>query len=249
MKRFSVRQSLSAMKVGTDGTLLGALGGDLALRQKAARILDIGTGTGLIALMAAQKTDPLHAHIVGIETDHASFEEARDNVLASPFRDRIEVIEGDFLHYLAEKPFDLILSNPPYFTATHGSEDERRTLARHFGRLTPFSLLLKSSEMLGDDGRVMMIFPTNILGDFSAAAERAGLRILSQTMIHTTPRKSPKRVVATFGHKGDSSHLERLSSEDGACSLPSEETLTILDELGAYTPGYRALLSPFLTIF
>ena len=241
MKQFAVRQSLSAMKVGTDGTLLGALGGQLALRQKATRVLDIGTGTGLIALMVAQVTEEIGTHITGIEKDHASFEEARDNALSSPFSERIEVLEGDFLDYRPRMPFDLILSNPPYFTATHGSEDERRTLARHFGRLTPLTLLLKSSELLTPEGRVMMIFPTHILPDFSSAAERAGLPLLSRTMIYTTPRKSPKRVVG--------SHVERWSSEGFGSLFSSEETLTILDEAGAYTPDYRNLLAPFLTIF
>lgn len=249
MKRFAVRQSLSAMKVGTDGTLLGAIGGDFALRTKALRILDIGAGTGLISLMVAQKTETISTRIIGIEKDHASFEEARGNALSSPFSKRIEIIEGDFLEYRPEETFDLILSNPPYFTATHGAKDERRTLARHFGSLTPLTLLRKASEILSPGGRVMLIFPTNILDDFSSAAEESGLRLFSQMMIRTTPRKAPKRVITIFEQKVSSSPTECFSQKDCDRAITSETTLSILDENGLYAPEYRSLLSPFLTIF
>ena len=120
-RQFTVRQERCAMKVGTDGTLLGAWA------HGGSSILDIGVGTGLIALMMAQRFP--ESHIVGIDIDHEAVEQALENVKASPFRN-IDVVEADAKSY-GGSSFDAIVCNPPYFADSLQSPDMQRTIARH----------------------------------------------------------------------------------------------------------------------
>ena len=234
MKRFALRQERSAMKIGTDGTLLGAIGGDKALETGAKRILDIGTGTGLIALMTAQKVEGDGTRIIGIEKDPEAAAEAAENVSQSPFASFIEILEGDFLDYSPAEPFDLILSNPPFFTATHRAPDERRTEARHIGSLTPESLFLKAAGMLSPKGQILVIYPVNMSAEFEGAATASGLYLNEKTLVRTVPGKEPKRSISAFARE--------------MCPF-TERELLIRDASGDYAPAYRALLAPFLTIF
>ena len=120
-RQFTVRQERCAMKVGTDGTLLGAWA------HGGSSILDIGVGTGLIALMMAQRFP--ESHIGGIDIDHEAVEQALENVKASPFRN-IDVVEADAKSY-GGSSFDAIVCNPPYFADSLQSPDMQRTIARH----------------------------------------------------------------------------------------------------------------------
>lgn len=128
-KQFTIFHDKCAMKVGTDGVLLGAW----APADKAKRILDVGTGTGLIALQLAQRNP--HARITAIEIDAAAAGQATENVSHSPWADRVEVICHDFRDYQPENRFDLIVSNPPYFIDALKCPDEQRCTARHAGNL------------------------------------------------------------------------------------------------------------------
>ena len=111
-KQFTIWQSDCAMKVGTDGTLLGAWA---QASSGPCRILDIGTGTGLIALMMAQRYP--QASVVGVDIDASAVNQAKENVKASPFADRIAIFETDICHFIADQPFDAIVCNPPFFDA------------------------------------------------------------------------------------------------------------------------------------
>ena len=222
------------MKIGTDGTLLGAVGANLALSSKARRILDIGTGTGLIALMVAQKLEGTDARIAAVEIDVASAAEARDNFSDSPFAVHLSLHCGDVLDYTPEVPFDLILSNPPFFTATHAAPDARRTQARHIGGLSPRSLFAKASSILAPEGQILVIYPVNMSEDFEGAAAGSGLFLREKNLIRTAPGKAPKRAISCFSRtKGPY----------------SESLLSIRDDSGAYSSAYATLLSPYLTIF
>ena len=234
MKRFSLSQGEGAMKIGTDGSLVGAVGGLLAREMRARRVLDIGTGTALIALMVAQHTEDTETIITGIEKDPSAAGEALENVLNSPFRERVEIIKGDYLEFAPVNRYDLILSNPPFFTSTHRAPDDRRTAARHIGDLTPEALFRKSSELLTPKGQILVIYPAGAKEAFETGAKAAGLTPNRLLWIRTTPRKAPKRVIGTFSRERN--------------VLPEEELL-ILDTDGGYSSDYRRLLSPFLTIF
>lgn len=123
-KQFTVYHDRCAMKVGTDGVLLGAWADVVSARN----ILDIGTGTGLISLMMAQRCN---ARIRAVDIDADAVEQARGNVAASPWQDRIEVELQDICHFTSETLFDVIVSNPPYFTDSLKCPGKQRNIARH----------------------------------------------------------------------------------------------------------------------
>ena len=124
-RQFRIRQQRCAMKVGTDGTLLGAWAQMLMARG---RILDIGTGTGLIALMMAQRFPD--ASVVGIDIDSEAVAQAQENVEESPFAQRITIRQADVLQFDDEGKFDAIVCNPPYFVNALTCPDQQRTTAR-----------------------------------------------------------------------------------------------------------------------
>lgn len=146
-KQFTVYHDRCAMKVGTDGVLLGAW----AQVDNARRILDVGTGTGLIALMTAQRSQ---AHIMGIDIDEKAVGQAEENVKASPWKERISICRKDVMQMCREVDgtFDAIVSNPPYFVENVHCPDARRNVARHTGGLTFGELLAAVERLLADDG-------------------------------------------------------------------------------------------------
>ena len=152
-KQFTVRHDRCAMKVGTDGVLLGAWT-DLSHSR---RILDIGTGTGLIALMLAQRC--MDARITAIDLDSAAVEQAQENIQASPWKDRIEALQQDICTYHPNGTFDTIVSNPPYFIDSLKCPDGQRSTARHTDTLDADRLIGKVSELLTSDGRFSIILP------------------------------------------------------------------------------------------
>ena len=131
-KQFTVWHDKCAMKVGTDGVLLGAW----ASVQNAHKILDVGTGTGLVALMLAQRSLP-DADIIALEIDEAAAGQARENVTRSPWKERVEVVQTDFRDYQSSDKFDVIVSNPPYFVDSLECPDQQRNAARHNGSSLP----------------------------------------------------------------------------------------------------------------
>ena len=138
-KQFGVRHEKSAMKVGTDGVLLGAW----TNAENAKKVLDIGTGTGLIALMIAQRSKAL---ITGIEIDEDAAEEAYENFVSSPWGDRLRVENSDFAVFsnICNEKYDVIVSNPPYFVDSLECPDEKRGKARHTSSLS-FENLIKGA--------------------------------------------------------------------------------------------------------
>lgn len=199
-RQFTIRQERCGMKVGTDGTLLGAWA------QGGKRILDIGTGTGLIALMMAQRFPK--AHVVGIDIDAEAVSQARENVALSPFADRIDIQHADFATYPSPTKFNIIVSNPPYFTDALLSPDAQRTLARHAGShpllgevgggFTYRLLIQRSRNLLCDDGELSVIIPVSEQGRMESEAALAGLFKSRECRVKTAERKPPKRVLLAF---------------------------------------------------
>ncbi|MDR0892473.1 MAG: methyltransferase, partial [Mediterranea sp.] len=146
-KQFTVWHDKCAMKVGTDGVLLGAWASVAGAR----RLLDVGTGTGLIALMLAQRCDA-DARLVALDIDALAVEQARGNVAASLWSDRIEVLEADFKQYHPDVKFDVVVSNPPYFTEALACPDPQRNMARHNDSLSYGKLLEGVAKFLSQEG-------------------------------------------------------------------------------------------------
>ena len=191
-KQFTVRHDRCAMKVGTDGVLLGAWT-DLSHSR---RILDIGTGTGLIALMLAQRC--MDARITAIDLDSAAVEQAQENIQASPWKDRIEALQQDICTYPPNGTFDTIVSNPPYFIDSLKCPDGQRSTARHTDTLDADRLIGKVSELLTSDGRFSIILPAEQTEDLIRVAGEKGLHPSRQTWVITRPGLSPKRILMEF---------------------------------------------------
>ncbi len=177
------------MKVGTDGVLLGAWC-DVA---SAKRVLDVGTGCGLIALMVAQRSRD--AAIKAIDIDQNAILEAKENIASSPWSSRVEAIVADFNDYAAQKPFDLIVSNPPFFTENVMAPDRSRNLARHSVSLTMEQLIAKSKSLLADDGRLAFISPVEQELHIRTSVVKVTMSIKRLARVVPVEGSTPKRLL------------------------------------------------------
>ena len=226
-KQFAIDQSGVPMKVGTDGVLLGAW---LRIDGTEHRILDIGTGTGVIALMAAQRSTA--EHIVGIDVDSVSAERAQANFEASPWRERLRAECVAVQEYGAE-PFDLIVSNPPYFVDSLLPPDGGRTRARHTASL-PFGELDEAMcRLLAPQGRAALILPPAEMERFAALAR---LKMVRRCDVRSVPNGEVKRVMAEFAH-----------SAVGKCDCQSLTIETV--RRGEFSEEYRRLTKDFYLKF
>ena len=189
-KQFTVHQGLCAMKVGTDGTLLGAWA------RGGRRILDIGTGTGLIALMMAQRY--AEAHVTGIDIDDGAIEQARQNVASSPFAARVSINMLDVTAMPGEALFESIVCNPPFFVDSLHCPDDRRTMARHADTLSYRKLMASAQRLLTDDGELSVVIPFDCRQRLEAEAALAGLFKVRTCAVKTTPAKAPRRFLLAF---------------------------------------------------
>ena len=223
-KQFAVVNDRTAMKVGTDGVLLGAW----CPVQGARRVLDVGTGCGVIALMVAQRNS--EAVIDGIDIDTGAIEEATLNFAASPWADRLTAMQIDFNEMTCSERYDLIISNPPYFTDSLLPPDEARTLARHTATLSYRQLIEGAARRLTDDGTLVLISPTEAEGIIIEAATFASLPVRNITRVVPVEGAAAKRI------------LWRLSRRD----IPyHDDTLTIAHRDGAFTSEYVSLTGDF----
>lgn len=194
-KQFTINQDRCAFKVGTDGVILGACT-EVTGKKK---ILDIGTGTGLIALMLAQRSD---AEIVAIEPDYDSFIQASENVKQSKWSSRIR-IENKFLQDFAsgDERFDLIVTNPPYFSDSLKNPDKVKSVARHDVTLTRKDLLQGVSVLLEENGLFQLILPYTEGLIFIAEASDYGFFCNSILKVRPLPSSQIRRLVLGFGRK------------------------------------------------
>ena len=208
-KQFTIYQDRCIFKVGTDGVLLGAYAEATGVK----RILDIGTGTGLIAIMLAQKSE---AGIIAIEPDRDSFEQACLNVSQCKWNNRMRVINTDLQNY---KPvsdrFDLIVSNPPYFINSLRNPDPAKAAARHNVTLNNSDLLRGISGLLTDDGRAQVIMPYEEGSILIAEAHEFGLYCNDILKIKPLPTSEIRRFILTFSRKRNKTTEKYLTVEHG----------------------------------
>lgn len=208
-KHFSVKQASSAMKVGTDAMVLGAL----VHKQNVGSILDIGSGTGVIGLMLAQKFH--NAQVLGVELDKEAAAECKDNFNNSPWSDRMEIIHGNVKDLNFEKAFDLIISNPPFFQNALPNTDDRATLARHVSDLTPDVLSDFSQRYLTELGEVWLIIPYLDRSSWIEAFKKNGLNLTKHIEISGVQAIEPNRSVLVFSNqKSVNIDLSKLSIRD-----------------------------------
>jgi len=195
------------MKVGTDGVLLGAW----TKVNLAANILDIGTGTGLIPLMMAQR-EP-NAKIIGVEIDPSAATQAKENIANSKFKDQIEIVHSNIDVYHPENRFDLIVSNPPFFQNSTLSPTGERNLARHNESLTFKELLFHGARLLEKNGTLSIIVPIDAMAEVIAMAENHSLYIREKTIVYPNPKKESKRCLLAFSNSSSEAIVSKLILE------------------------------------
>ena len=204
------------MKVGTDGTLLGAWACPPDSVSQP-RILDIGTGTGLIALMMAQRFP--EAKVVGIDIDSFAVKQAQQNVAASPFADHVEILLNDVIDM--EGVFDAVVSNPPFFTDALKSPDAQRTSARHTVTLSYAQLMSNAWRLLTEEGILSVVVPADYKRHMESEASLTGFFKCRDWAVRTTERKPPKRWLMAFAK-----HPRSLSTGILTLGSPEAEILT-----------------------
>ena len=207
------------MKVGTDGVLLGAWArtGVPDGLAEAPRILDVGTGTGVVALMMAQRF-PM-ALIDAVEIDGGAAAQAQENVGRSPFASRVRVHHASLQTFVLSEPgrYDAIVSNPPYFQNALKNPDRQRAMARHADSL-PFATLAEAaSRLLSEGGLLSVVLPTgNALTDFMEQAGCHGFLLSRQLLIKTSQKKAPKRCLLELTkHRNSEVVIEEQCLSDG----------------------------------
>lgn len=223
-KKFKIVQDGCAMKVGTDGCLLGGWFDCSQSRN----ILDVGSGSGLIAIMAAQRCN---ATVTGVEIDSDAAIQATENVNNSPWSDRIRIINEDLLSYTTAERFDTIVSNPPYFVNSLKCDNDARTTARHSDTLSNNDFFRKCKELLTEEGKISIIIPSDISTDWQEVAKSNGFHTSRITHIKTTPDKMAKRVLIEFS----------------TCKPQEmfEETLILEKKRGVYSDEAQNILKDF----
>ncbi|MFP1727363.1 tRNA(1)(Val) (adenine(37)-N(6))-methyltransferase TrmN [Lonsdalea quercina] len=226
-KQFFVAHDRCAMKVGTDGILLGAW----APLPKEGRLLDIGCGSGLIALMLAQRAEG-RLSVDGVELDAAAGQQARENAAASPWREQVAVHTADIADF-AEKnrhQYALIVSNPPYFVPGVSCRSESRAQARYTTSLSHQQLLHCAKARLTDEGLFCVVLPCDVAEGFVPQAEKEGWRLSLRTDVREYASRPAHRT------------LLALSLQPGP---PQRSSLIIRDDDGQYSNAYQALTRDF----
>jgi tRNA1Val (adenine37-N6)-methyltransferase len=195
-RQFSLQHRHSAMKVGTDGVLLGAW----TNIRNAGTILDVGTGTGLLALMLAQRTHG-KARIDAVEIDPLAGMDARANFASSPWPESLRLHIMPVQQFQPEYPYDLIISNPPYFTNSLLSSDPRRNSARHTCSFSHEELIRLAVAWLKPDARLAVILPPSVSARFVEEAACQGLYLNRQCNFRTRIHKPVHRLLMEFSGK------------------------------------------------
>jgi len=221
-KQFTVYHDLCAMKVGTDGVLLGAWSDC----KQAKTILDIGTGSGLIALMLAQRSE---ARIYAIDIDENACKQAKINFDNSRFSARLTVGKAAFQHWDTPLKFDLLVSNPPYFSDSLKSPDSGRNFARHNDSLFFADLIEKSFSLMNPGGKLDVIIPFDGFEVFQSLALENQLFLCRKTLVSSLPHKPPKRVLLEYSNE-ETNYREDLLLIEKSPKVFSEEYIALTED-------------------
>ncbi len=228
-KQFIIYQDACALKVCTDACLFGATVVEFIHTNqiKIKQSLDIGTGTGLLSLMLAQKTN---SQIDAVEIDEATFLQAKSNFKSSSFAEQLEIIRTDILNFETDKKYDLIISNPPFFESDLKSANQQKNNAKHDTALTFQQLLQVVNQNLNDDGFFAVLLPFHRVDYCIAEASKSGLFVANKILVKQTPTHDFFRGILFFNQKE---------------SIVTSSEIVIKNKTGNYTTEFTALLKDF----
>ncbi len=224
-KQFRIEQDKTAMKVCTDSCLFGAW---VHPSPSTKNILDIGTGTGLLSLMLAQKT---MAYIDAIEIDNDAFEQAKTNIASSKWNEKIELLHGDVRTYDFKKSYDLIICNPPFYINEQASVDEGEQIAKHSSKLSLPELLNTMKKLVSEDGAVALLLPYYRKEECIFLALEQGFFLEQLIDIQQSPKHSFFRFAGIF-----TTHQP---------TAPKSSTIAIKNEDDKYSEAFTELLKPY----
>ena len=231
MKQFTVVQSEVALPVTSDACVFGAL----ADFQNATQILDIGSGTGVLSLMMAQKFPS--ARVQGIDIHLPSVEQARENGTNSPFADRVSFLHDNILDFEPATPINGIICNPPFFENHLPSSDETRRLARHAQSFTLLSLTARCARLLQPHGELLLLLPASSQNQILAALQQHQFSPQTITTIQATPTKPP-HLIAVYA-------IKNSPNQSVAQTPPHIVQYTHYSADGQLTPQATELLKDF----
>jgi tRNA1Val (adenine37-N6)-methyltransferase len=231
-RQFNIQQDQCAMKVCTDACLFGALVANSMISSAKAneelQCLDIGTGTGLLSLMIAQKNQAIK--IDAIEIDKPAAEQAGENIAASPWADRIQVFNEDICCFVPGKPYDYIFSNPPFFENDLKTAVEAKNKARHDTSMSLSDLLTVTANLLAPEGCFAVLLPYTRIAYFTAASKKMGLHLYRQILVKQSGKHDFFRGILFFKRQ----ETEPLFSE-----------MIIKDAHQMYTPAFAEALKDY----
>lgn len=222
-KYFSIQQSRAALKVGTDAMLLGSL----CSWENPKRLLDIGTGTGVLSLMCAQRFS--FEEIIAIELDHQALLDAKKNAAQNPFNTPITVFHHNILDFKTEQLFDAIICNPPYFEGSLKNDNQHKAMARHTDVLPFDQLFFKISSLLTKDGSAWFILPLTAIPNCELIWKNFELHVIKRIFIHGKPNKPVRMIVCISKIK----------------KTIQESTFTIRNSNNSYSDAYKELTREF----
>lgn len=224
-KQFRINQGKCAMKVSTDACIQGAW---TPVEDDVKRILDIGTGTGLLSLMLAQRTD---AVIDGIELDEAAALQAKENIESSPWAERLHIIQADATDYTADTPYDTIICNPPFFNNSLLSDKAARNMARHTYSLSYSQLFNAIERNLLPVGYASIMLPPPEHELWNNLLNENGWCVFQKLIVKSKEGSAPVRIISLC-KKGSKDKLK-------------EETLIMRNADDSYTEQFIALMQPY----
>ncbi len=228
-KEFEVNQEGCAMKINTDGVLLGVM----VEASYARRILDVGSGTGVIALMLAQRFQD--AIVDAVDIDETAYKRTQENFLASRFANRLHAYHGDFETIHHQEKYDLIVSNPPFYVNALHNPDGRKRLARHTDLAFFQRLIAFSCRSLSAVGTLQLIVPVDLSRDLVQYGQDEGLNFVKEIYIQSFEDSEPIRKIMCF-------------SKERPNSIEMTD-FTIYKQKGVYSEAYRDILKPFFLEF
>ncbi len=229
-KQFSIAQGNSAMKVSTDACLFGAVVATLPCAKIAKRILDIGTGTGLLSLMMAQANEKATIH--ALEIDTGALEDARHNFQSSPWGKNLILVPTDAKEFSNNIKYDLIISNPPFYEQQLTGPNIAKNLAHHEAGLTLVALLEISFGLLNENGSLAVLLPYYRKHECIDLARQKGLFPATIFEVKHSIYREAKRVILVF-----TNHQTNIE--------PQDKEIIIYEKEGDYTPEFLDYLKPY----